>query len=460
MRPRGLPERGRVASAWLFSIVGHAAALGLGGLLVAATLGRKPAGLPLAVNPPPARDLVAVDIELPTVIDGSKLLDPPPPPVLPSETLARGGGEAMPRLDSGRKGRGGADTSPTPAMNLADRDDDMLLSPEVMSRLDRNQIQRIRASKRRASREDWRASREPMELTFLAEGRKDIDPTRPEHRRLGSADPSAGAQEWGSVQRKGGSVGAGDTEPGAGERARQPGGPVEGSTHPSTGRGARDGARGEDHRDGALVAFARPMVNQGTPSVPADARDRPTDNVDSEQEVAARMQSILHASNAGGAPGRGVGGQAGPGAAGAGGRDGPGSASRALGTGVGPGLDVDPRDRRRNDYMRQVIGKLGPHTDWRKLMSLAQAVDGVQGVVVVTFTILSDGSVAGTSITRSCGVPDIDENVRRAIVKAAPFPPLPPELGTSFRWAFPLDLRNPAVRPRDGGAAAKPPAAP
>jgi TonB family protein len=456
MRPRALPERGRVASAWLFSIVGHAAALGLGGLIVAASLGRKPAPALPPGNPPPAREPVAVDIELPTVVDGSKLLDSPPPPAPPSEALARGGGEAMPRLDSGRKGRGGTDSSSTPAMNLADRDDDVLLSPEVMSRLDRNQIQRIRASKRRASREDWRASREPMELTFLAEGRKDLDPTRPEHRRLGSADPSQGGRESGAVQHKGGALGAGENEPGAGERARQAGGPVEGGAHASAGRGIRDGARGEDHRDAALVAFARPMVNQGTPSVPADARDRPTDNVDSEQEVAARMQSILHASNAGGAPGKGAGGQAGPGATGAGGRDGPGSVSRALGTGAGPGLDVDPRDRRRSDYMRQVITKLGPHTDWRKLMSVAQAVDGVQGVVVVTFTILSDGSVASASVTRSCGVSDIDENLRRAILKAAPFPPLPPELGTSFRWAFPLDLRNPAVRPRDAGASAKP----
>jgi TonB family protein len=231
---------------------------------------------------------------------------------------------------------------------------------------------------------------------------------------------------------------------------------VEGGAHASAGRGVRDGARGEDHRDAALVAYGRPMVNQGTPSVPSDLRDRPTDNVDSEQEVAARMQSILHASNAGGAAGQGIGGQAGAGPAGVGGRDGAGSVSRALGTGVGPGVDVDPRDRRRNDYMRQVIAKIGPHTDWRKLMSVAQAADGVQGVVVVTFTILSDGSVAGASITRSSGQADIDENVRRAILKAAPFPPLPPELGSSFRWAFPLDLRNPAVRPRDGGAAPKP----
>jgi TonB family protein len=190
------------------------------------------------------------------------------------------------------------------------------------------------------------------------------------------------------------------------------------------------------------------MVNQGTPSVPADVRGRPTDNVDSEQEVATRTQSILHASNAGGVAGPGTGGQAGPGPAGAGGNAGPGSVSHALGTGQGNGVDVDPRDKRRIDYLRQVSAKLGPYTDWRKLLSVAQAAEGVQGVVVVTFTILADGTVAGASVSRSSGVAELDENFRKAILKAAPYPPLPPELGTSFRWAMPLDLRNPTVRPR------------
>ena len=147
--PRAIPERGRVASAWVFSIVGHAVALGLGGLLLASSLGqRSPAAI---VTPPPSPHDDVVEIDLPTVVDGSQLLRPPPPPVLPSEALARGGGDAMPRLDTGHAGRGGTDTSLAPAMNLADRDDELLLSPEVMSRLDRSQIQRLRASTRATS---------------------------------------------------------------------------------------------------------------------------------------------------------------------------------------------------------------------------------------------------------------------------------------------------------------------
>lgn len=98
--------------------------------------------------------------------------------------------------------------------------------------------------------------------------------------------------------------------------------------------------------------------------------------------------------------------------------------------------------------MRQVIAKLGPYTQPRRLMPAAAAAEGAQGVVIVTFTIRADGSVAGASVTRPSGIPALDENFRRAILAAAPFPPLPPELGTSFRWAMPLDMRNPAVRPR------------
>jgi TonB family protein len=440
--PRTIREEGRVAGAWAISIVGHLVAFGLGGLLVASTLTRRPPPpAPLPAPPQLADDLV--DIQLPTMVDGTTVRSAPLPPELPPDALARGGGEAMPRLDTGRRGRGGEDASLDPATNLADRDDRILLSPEVQSRLDRSQIQRLRASARRASREDWRASREPMELTFLAQG---TTGKRPEHRAPADRDPSSGGRERGAPRRLGGVLGAAELPPGVGEAPREPGGPIAGATRASAGVGVRDGVPGADHRDSARVALARPMVNQGTPSVPADKRDRPTDNVDAEQEVATAMQSILHASNAGGTPGPGGGGQAGPGPAGAGGVSGPGSVSKAQGTGVGPGLDVDPRDKRRMEYQRQVIARVYPHT--ANALPKWAAFDGAQGVVIVTFTILADGSLAGAAVTRPSGIPELDENCRRAVLQAAPFAPLPPELGKTYRWAMPFDFRNPAVKPR------------
>ena len=65
---------------------------------------------------------------------------------------------------------------------------------------------------------------------------------------------------------------------------------------------------------------------------------------------------------------------------------------------------------------------------------------------------LADGSVAEVTVTRPSGIPELDENCKRAILRAAPFAPLPAELGTSFPWSFPFDFRNPAVRPRTAKA--------
>ena len=39
-------------------------------------------------------------------------------------------------------------------------------------------------------------------------------------------------------------------------------------------------------------------------------------------------------------------------------------------------------------------------------------------------------------------------NLSGSAIRAAPFEPLPPEMGQSYRWAFPFDFRNPAVLPK------------
>ncbi len=100
--------------------------------------------------------------------------------------------------------------------------------------------------------------------------------------------------------------------------------------------------------------------------------------------------------------------------------------------------------------MRQVIAKVYPLT--ANALPVSAAIDGAQGITIVTFTILADGTVASAAVTRPSGIPELDENCRRAILRAAPFPALPAELGTTFRWAFPFDFRNPAVRPRTAKA--------
>lgn len=433
-------ERGRVASAWILSIVGHVVGLGVGGLLMAGLSGRAPPA-PLPASPGVPRD-TPVELELPTLLDGTLAPAAPRAGDLPPVPLARGGGEGTPRPDMDRRGRGGTDTAPEPAQNLADRDDELLLSPELRTRIDRSQIQRIRSSTRRASREDWRASRAPMELTFLASGSTGA---RPERRTPADSDPSVGARDRGAPERRGGVLGAAELPPGVGQqRPRDVGGPIEGADRASAGIGVRDGVPGADHRESARVALARPLVQEGTPSVPADVRGKPSDTLDSEQEVATALQSIVHASTAGGVPGPGRGGQDGPGVTGAGGVAGPGSRAQAVGTGLGGGLDNDPRDRRRSDYIRTVRAKVDPLWAFPKWAAL----EGMQGTAIVTFTILTDGSIAGVTVSRPSGIAEFDESCRGAVRRASPFAKLPAEFGQSFRLALSFDARNPAVRPR------------
>lgn len=444
----------RIASAWVFSIAAHAAFLGAAALAVAGSLSSRRVML--------ARTAVAslvtrapIEIELPAVSDGT--LGAAAAAIEPVEALPRGGGERTARPDTGERGRGGTDTAEHPALNLADRDDGIFLSPEIRSRLDRSQIQRIRSASQRASREDWRASREPMELTFLASGQRG---SRAERRRPAERDPSVGASDHGTPQRRGSALGGAARPTGVqaeapgqdatrlqqGATPRAIGGPLAGGQRASAGLGVRDGRAGRDPRDSAAVPLARPWVAVGTPAVPANAAGRPNDTVDSEQEVATAIQSIVHASSAGGARGLGPGGEAGRGAAGAGGVAGPGARSMALGAGRGGQLDNDPLDRRRMLYMRQVLAKIAPL--WADAFPKWAASEGLQGTAIVTFVIRADGSVASASVTRPSGIAEFDENCRRAVLRAAPYPPVPPELGESFRWSMPFEARNPAVLPR------------
>src|ERR1035437_10180419 len=77
------------------------------------------------------------------------------------------GGTAIARLDTGRDGHGGDETSAVAATHLSDRNEALHLSPDDVSHLDRDQIQRIRSASTRASWEDRRSTTNPMELTFI-----------------------------------------------------------------------------------------------------------------------------------------------------------------------------------------------------------------------------------------------------------------------------------------------------
>lgn len=229
---------------------------------------------------------------------------------------------------------------------------------------------------------------------------------------------------------------------------RLPGEPNEGADYASFGLGVRDGEPGHDFRDSAKIARARPLVDEGDPSVPANSVGQAKDTLDSEQESTARATSIVHASTAGGAPGAGIGGQSGPGPAGSGGTSGPGSSSKTLGTGNGPGLDNNPADPRRQMYTRQVQSKMQaafnaaprPFPVWAIL-------EGLQGTAVVSVVIRADGTIASAAIARKSGIDEFDQNARRIALGAGPMPPVPADLGASFTVSVPFFAKNPTVLP-------------
>ncbi len=432
-------DRHRLVSFGLVSIATHVGVVAFGAVLYTRSSSHVAAWAHRAFTVPVSDDVVQIDLPMfgAETIDG-KVVE------LPPIVIPRGGGETTPRPDSDGAGRGGA-AAAQPAENLADRHDDRTLVTAIPSRFDRSQVQRIDSGRERASREDWRASRTPMELTFLSSGRTG---SRPERREYAVHDPSSGGRRAEQAAQAGGALGAAPMPSGVTESPQPVGGTEQGAAEPTVGVGVRDGAAGKDARKRAPVPLARPWVSAATPSVPAEQDGKPNDRVDSEQEVAMAQQSIVRASTAGGTTGTGTGGQTGPSAVvGSGGQTGAGSETRPNGDGKGPDADQIARDARRNDYLRRVIARIRPFT--KDTFPKWAIADGRGGMAIISFVIRSDGSVSGVRVTRPSTIPEYDENCRRAVLRAGPFDPLPVELGPQLSWSMPFGAINPAVRPRD-----------
>lgn len=420
------------------SVVVHAAGLGLGAWIVARSLGTSASEV--------AVDVVLVDptsagrgIELPRVgvgaLRGERDVPATPEPELP------GGGERVARPDQTRAGRGGADSAPSDALNLADSVDGLTLDRDVLSRLDRSQVQRIETAAVRRSLDDRRATPEPMEFDFLASG----SGTLAERRPLGAHQAGPGRMSGESPTRVGGPLGGAelpDPESGQSPGAREPGAE---RTRAAAGLTEAPARRGVSRT--ASVALARPWVPRARAAVPAPQRGSPSDTVDSRQEVASQVRALLHASTAGGRPGPGVGGEKGGADPGSGGPSGPGSRSAAAGHGAGPARDASA-DPRTLGYFRAIERRLEPL--WRDAFPEWAIAEGRGGVVIVDFTVHPSGGLVSASVHRPSGVPEFDRNVLAAVRRAAPFGPLPAVFGNkplTLRMSF--DAVNPAVG-RDG----------
>ncbi len=419
---------------WVASVALHVAVLGAFGWLAL-----RPTASPSLIDAARAAGDGTIAIELPGIAEGAALANRPPDPKGDPPTL---GGSREAQLDQSKIGRGGESTTSARPTNLSDRDERVHLTPDLIDRLDRDQQQRLRTSNERASREDRRSSKDPMELTFVASG----DGTRAERRTPMPSDPSRGGRRSAAPSARGGELGDPAQVEGEGGALPVVGSARDGSERSAPGVGVQDGRPGVDHRVSADVMRARPDVVLAAVSVPATRRGRPRDDVDSDQEVARTLRSLVHASTAAGAMGDGTGGSAGGGDPGAQGRAGAGTTARPMGPGDDEWWNLDTTDSRLLPYFRRIHKKLDPL--WAHAFPLRAALDFRQGTVIFAVTIAASGDVSVSwPPFRPSGVREFDRNCYEAILSAAPFDPIPAALGVrELHVRMPFDAQNPMVK--------------
>ena len=422
--------------AWVASLVLHGV-LGAGvGWLAYHSLHTK--AVDVDVRPPEEMSIV---LDLPPVTEGTLLTDLTADPQ--GVTPAAAGGTTIARVDDGRDGRGGTGRTLTPAVHLSDTAEDARLSPDLLSHLDLNQQQRLRTARDRASWEDRRSTTHPMELTFLASGHGAVA----ERRAPSESNPSRGARLARRASVAGGAAGAASEDRGEdGQQLLKPGATQLGTRDESPGLGISQAHGGIDHLSSASVASARPDVTLGPVSVPAQAHTRPRDDIDSDQEVATTVRSLVHASTAGGLAGEGSGGSGGGGDPGAGGAEGPGSHPRPLGPGEGDWFELNTTDPRLMAYFREIHAKIDPL--WANAFPRSAMIDLKQGTVILEFVISQDGTAKVVwPPVRPSGIDEFDRNCADALRRASPFAPIPRVLGrTNLRVRAPFVAMNPIVK--------------
>jgi TonB family protein len=418
----------------------HASLLLGGAWLLASSLRGAPA--PVLVKVPPSPFEVEADLTLPEVAASGPATDVPS--TLPPPLEVTTGGRHAPRPDLEAPGRGGERTSVEQATNLASSIDPIALERDPETERDRSQVSRLRTAWHRESRDDRRATPTPMELTFLATGAGHVRARR----AFSATDPARGIVTGGVAATLGSKVGGqGATDVGV-EPDAAIGATVAGSDSVRFGQGAPDGRDAQEFHTAARVLFARPLVPAARAAVPTETRGRPNDTLDSNQEVAAKVSSLLHASSAGGEVGPGVGGDRGGSVPGVLGTRGLGSRSSPSGASFGKDFADDPGfsgySRALGAQLARVLANTFP--DW----AIEQ---GRGGHVIFEMILNAGGKPTGVRIVRASGVGEYDDNVLRAVRAVTSFGRLPQGFGAPAQFRVSWDALNPIVGRQGPGPA-------
>jgi TonB family protein len=334
----------------------------------------------------------------------------------PAPTVALGFRGPEPRPDTGHPGRGGSDTSRIQALNLADTIDGITLERDILSSSSPEQLPRTRTASSRQSWDERTRDPRPSELSLVPGAPRATSGTG-EAAKLGTGNQAQGT--------------AAQPTPGAWlER------PLGANLPPDPGS-----RRSRRVQVSAVITSNRPLVASGQRAAPTAKMGPTLDTVDSTQQVSSLVQSLVHASTAGGRPGPDSGGQNGPSAPGSGGLSGPGSVAAPTGNGTGDALGQDPH---AFAYFASMRRRVEPY--WRDAFPTWAIARGLGGLTTVGVVLLRDGRVAEVRVLRPSGIDEYDRNVVEAVKRASPYGPVPPGMAAkpiAVRLTF--DATNPAV---------------
>ena len=284
----------------------------------------------------------------------------------------------------------------------------------------------------------------PMELTFIVSGKATLEQRRP----LAESIPSRGALHSTDASVQGSTLGAHLDL--ARRRARRPARRRRRARRLDRfGAGTRlstTGARARTTARARTRCTRAPSSRKVRSPSPRRSIDRPRDNVNSDQDVATALRSIVHGSYAGGVDGAVAAARAAVALPAPTAFLATGSHPEPLGMSDGELYDSETTDPRLLPHFRRMKSKIEPL--WQNAFPRSAILDLKQGTVILEFIVNKDGTARVMwPPARPSGIGEFDRNCADAIRRAMPFEPIPAALGvTSLHVRAPFIANNFVVK--------------